>query len=209
VLREYEGHIWTRQTWETDTQYSAFLSYRDLGGKRSIDAACEVYSEKKKSQIVAKQTQKDAKGRKKKTVSVQRAGPSFRAWAKNNEWAKRASEYDISVQEELDAVKLDALKELEVDFVQKVKEAAMTATLNILKKSSVEKIRKKYVFDDDGKQKLVEMTTEQQSLLDVESFVRYALEHTMPEHFGKERGGTDDENLADLSDEELEALARR
>jgi hypothetical protein len=211
-VREYEGNIWTRQTWETDAQYGAFLAYRDLGANRSIDAAFRAYSVSKKSQKVAKKTQKDAKkaqkNRSTQNASAQRAGPSFRSWAKDNEWTKRASEYDISVQEELDEVKLNALKDAELEFVQNVKKAAMDATLKILQKSSLEKIRKKYAYDDDGNQKLVEMTTEQQSILGVESFVRYALEHTMPEQFGKERA-TDTENLADLSDEDLEMLLRK
>ncbi|MBL7992301.1 MAG: hypothetical protein JNN25_12770, partial [Candidatus Kapabacteria bacterium] len=47
---EYIGHIWERQTWETDNQYGAFLAYRDLGTNRSVDAAFEVYDEKKKAQ---------------------------------------------------------------------------------------------------------------------------------------------------------------
>jgi hypothetical protein len=197
-VREYEGNIWTRQTWETDTQYSAFLAYRDVGANRSIDAAFKVHSESKKTQKGAKKAQKGAKKDQKKSL---RANGTFRGWAKDNDWVKRASEYDVSVQEELDAVKLEALKDAEVEFVQNVKKAAMDATLKILQKSSLEKIRKKYVVDKEGRQILVEMTTEQQSILGVESFVRYALESTIPEIFGKnteQDSGNSAEHTAEL-----------
>ena len=167
--------------WETDAQYSAFLAYRDVGANRSVDAAFEVHSKSKKAQKGAKKAQKGAK----KDQKSKRAGGGFRAWAKDNEWSKRASEYDASVQEELDAVKLEAKKQSVLEIVERMKYATLDAGLKLLEKTSLEKVRKKYAIEKDGRQVLTEIITEQQSILASPAFVEKMFHLTMPDVFGK------------------------
>lgn len=203
---EYIGHIWERQTWETDNQYGAFLAYRDLGTNRSVDAAFEVYDEKKKAQKSAKKAQKSAK-KDQKAQKKKRANGTFRGWVKDNDWARRATEYDAFVQHELDTAKLEAQKEAQVEIVGKIAQAALDATLKMLEKPSLEKVRKKYKVDKDGKQSLIEMITEQQSVFASEGIVRFSLQSLLPQFFGN-IADIDPNDIKSKTDAELEALIK-
>lgn len=198
--RDYQGNTWERQEWETDAAYGAFLAYRDLGVNRSVDAAFQVVQGKKKAQKGAKKAQKGAK----KGKESKRAGGGFRAWAKDNEWSKRASDFDVFTQHALDEVELETKKRIKREYVEQIQTAALEALKKMLEKPSLEKVRKKYKVEKvDGRevQQLVEMITEQQSVFAAESAVRYVLDKTMADYF---RSSDDDIDVQSLSDEELE-----
>ncbi|MBL7991733.1 MAG: hypothetical protein JNN25_09870, partial [Candidatus Kapabacteria bacterium] len=163
----------------------------------------EAYDEKKKAQKSTKKAQKSAK-KDQKAQKKKRANGTFRGWVKDNDWARRATEYDAFVQRELDTAKLEAQKEAQVEIVGKIAKAALEAALKMLEKPSLEKVRKKYKVDKDGKQSLIEMITEQQSVFASEGIVRFSLQSLLPQFFGN----TPDIDLKSKTDAELEALVK-
>ncbi len=193
MLREYEGNIWEHQAWEKDAAYAGFLAYRDCGSGRSIDEAFRRYTETRESQKSGKKRKKAEKsGRKaqKKTEAKKpKVSSSFRKWKTEYEWDERIRAFDNFELKEIDAAKLAAKKEAEIEILGKMKEAALAATVKMLEKPSLEKVRKRYsvVKNMDGQdvQTLKEVITDQQSVFATEGMTKFVLQSLMPEIFGK------------------------
>ena len=77
TVRERVEHPWDRQDGETDSAWTAFSCYRDLGAARSLDAAADAYYA--------------AKGKLRKSSAV----PGHIAkWCRSNDWVERCREWD-------------------------------------------------------------------------------------------------------------------
>lgn len=206
MLREYVGHTWERQAWESDAAYGAFLAYRDLGANRSIAAAYKAYSSAGKSQKSPEKPFKARKSPEETSTNASSVSGTFKKWVKDNEWSKRASDFDVFTQRALDEVELETKKKIKREYVEQLQTSALEALKKMLEKPSLEKVRKKYKVEhinDQDVQQLVEIITEQQSVFAAESAVRYVLDRTMSDYF---RSSDEETDLSSMSDEELEDL---
>lgn len=79
--------VWHKQPNETSTQYAAFTCYLQIEGKRSIQAAFEVYKD------IGKRAETASKQRKKRRVHGH-----FSKWATEYRWKERAEAYDAWLQ---------------------------------------------------------------------------------------------------------------
>lgn len=187
MLREYRGNIWERQAWESDAQFAAFLAYRDLGLGRTIDAAFGAYSRKNADTKERKKGTKEAQKGAKKDQVLKRANGRFRAWSKNNEWSKRALEYDNYELRQIDAAKIEAKKKAEAEKIERAKDLALAALERTLEKTTKERVRKKYEMVK-GEQVLKDVITDQETVLPSFEAVKWTLQTRMPEAFGTAQG---------------------
>lgn len=176
----YEGNQWSKQSWENDAQYAAFLAYRDCGSGRTIDAAYKAYRKERARQKSSKKQKKAEKSSKNTSKRGIQVSGTFAKWRVEFEWDERVRSFDNYEQEALDKAQLEKKKQEQEKFTEEVGVMAREAARRILSKPSMEKVRRRYKIVDNVKV-LVEEVTEQSSIVAASDFVLKMLEYTMPQ----------------------------
>jgi hypothetical protein len=98
----FDAYPWDRQDGETSNNYAAFITYRDLGARRSLrKASCLFYN--------IPEDQFDPMGAKIRTLAK---------WSSKFRWVARVEEYDDWMQKLEDAEDIEAIKAMRKRHVQ-------------------------------------------------------------------------------------------
>lgn len=106
-----DEHPWERRNGESESAYKGFRCYLDLGDERSVRKGYVKYLELIDRETAASGST-DRRRIRDRPRKMNEAAKYYRDWAKLNDWAERALEYDRYVERQLQKNRLKKIEEM-------------------------------------------------------------------------------------------------